>query len=185
MNTIHNGYIETYTGRFINPLKPAPDAVFIEDIAHSLSMQCRFNGHCSGFYSVAEHSVHTAEVVQMLSDASPETAKFALLHDAAEAYLCDIPRPVKKSFPGYAAWEQALFDVICDRFIGRLPTKKETVDMYRADDIMLVAEAESLTASKGKDWGLKEKPLDGIEILCWNPGESEEKFLDKYRNLLI
>ncbi len=85
-------YIATYTGKQFYPLDPRPEDVCLEDIAHSLSNLCRFTGHTDTdrFYSVAQHSVICSTIV------APEAALLALLHDAAEAYLGDISRPLKR-----------------------------------------------------------------------------------------
>jgi len=107
--------IRTFTGKYINPLNPDPEMICIEDIAHALSMQCRFGGHTSRFYSVAEHSIEVA-------NALPNKLKLAgLLHDAAEAYLLDIPKPVKAQIPGYSIFEKQLLKVILNKFGIALP----------------------------------------------------------------
>lgn len=91
------GWISTFSGRKFYPLDPRPEEIEIVDIAHALSRQCRFSGHCHGSepYSVAQHSVEVAKLL-------PPALKIAgLLHDASEAYLVDLPRPLKHS-PGFA-----------------------------------------------------------------------------------
>jgi uncharacterized protein len=91
MGGVRNGaWIQTVTGKQFWPMDAQPEEVDIEDIAHALSLPCRFNGHCKQFYSVAEHSIHVSRVV------SNENAARGLLHDAAEAYLSYIPQPVKR-----------------------------------------------------------------------------------------
>ncbi|MEL7586629.1 MAG: hypothetical protein AAGU19_07930 [Prolixibacteraceae bacterium] len=103
--------IRTYTGLYMNVFEPKPEMINIEDIAHSLSMQCRFGGHLPIFFSVAQHSINCAALVgderQMLA---------ALLHDASEAYLLDIPRPIKSRMPEYKAIEYKLMLAIADKF---------------------------------------------------------------------
>jgi 5'-deoxynucleotidase YfbR-like HD superfamily hydrolase len=92
-------WIQTYTGRVFWPLDPDPSEICIEDIAHSLSLQCRFLGHCKTFYSVLEHSCHVAHLVPAAYTVH------GLLHDAAEAYVGDMPRPLK-SQPDFATFRQ-------------------------------------------------------------------------------
>jgi 5'-deoxynucleotidase YfbR-like HD superfamily hydrolase len=104
----------TYTGRTFWPMDPRPDEVSILDIAQALSHQCRFSGHTREFYSVAEHSVRVSQIVP-----APHQL-WALLHDAAEAYLLDWPRPLKQN--GLMGWlyrraERRLMRVICQRFV--------------------------------------------------------------------
>lgn len=79
----------TYTGRMFFPFDPRPEDVCIDDIAHSLSLQCRWAGHTRTFYSIAEHCVRGAQHLR------GELALEFLLHDASEAYLLDMPRPLK------------------------------------------------------------------------------------------
>src|SRR6266496_1501995 len=92
--TTKGGAIMTYSGELITPLNPDPDDIQIEDIAHALSNQCRFSGHCKQFYSVAEHSCRVSDLC------SYEHQLGGLLHDGTEAYLSDIARPIKQQ-PGF------------------------------------------------------------------------------------
>ena len=103
-------FIQTFTGRMFWPIDPQPDEVDIEDIAHALSNVCRFCGHTREFYSVAQHSVLVSEIVP---------AAFALeglLHDATEAYISDVARPVKPYLTNYKEIEINLYRAIAKRF---------------------------------------------------------------------
>src|SRR4051812_23383484 len=100
-------YIETVSGKKIYFNEPTEDMFDIKDIAHALSMNCRYTGHCSRFYSVAEHSVH---VSNLLKGTSLELA--GLLHDASEAYITDIASPIKQFLPDYLMMEDKLMAVI-------------------------------------------------------------------------
>src|ERR1017187_8490138 len=99
--------IRTYMGHYVNVFDPNPDTIVIEDIAHALSMIPRWGGHCAWFYSVAQHSCNTA---YCLPDAYKCKAHqfAALMHDASEAYLMDIPRPIKKHLTNYYEIEDGL-----------------------------------------------------------------------------
>ncbi len=108
-------FVHTWTGNRFYLLDPRPEEVFIEDIAHALSLQCRFNGHITEHYSVAEHSVMVSDIVTN-EDNDPKLALTALLHDAAEAYLGDVVSPLKKLLPGYMKFETAVEECIADRF---------------------------------------------------------------------
>ena len=88
--------IITFTGKIIDPINPDPEDIDIRDIAHSLSQQCRFTGHTSEFYSVAEHSVLVSEAVPA------RDAALGLMHDATEAYLADLAKPIKAEFRAWA-----------------------------------------------------------------------------------
>ena len=166
--------IYTYTGRMIRPLDPNPDDIDIEDIAHALSMQCRFTGHLRKFYSVAEHCVLAARLVE------PEQRLETLLHDASEAYLSDIARPVKKA-PGFAEtyhkYEAQLERAIQQRFglpVGPMPDY-----VKKADDRMLGVEIHELCHPNFVDaYGVI--PADGVSVQCWSPRMAEGFFLEDF-----
>jgi hypothetical protein len=127
--------IRTYTGIYMNVFEPTLDMICIEDIAHSLSMQCRFAGHLNYFYSIAQHSIMVARYV------SKENKLAALLHDASEAYLLDIPRPIKVRMPEYKAIEDNLMKKIAEKFDFEYPL---CLEIKEADDRELKYEWETL-----------------------------------------
>ena len=92
--------IKTFTGVMIDPLRPEPEKLRIADIAHSLSMLCRANGHFKTFYSVGQHSINCMKEAQARGY-SPRLQLACLLHDGSEAYLSDVTRPVKHELPKY------------------------------------------------------------------------------------
>ena len=102
--------ILTYSGHYLNVFDPNPDHICIEDIAHALSQIPRFGGHLIRPLSVAEHSINVAYKVPT------ELGLDALLHDASEAYLMDIPKPIKKRLPDYIKLEEELTKVINAKF---------------------------------------------------------------------
>lgn len=117
MHIEDEGAITTYTGRMVNPLTCGPDAIDIRDIARSLSRLCRYNGHVGGFLSVAQHSVEVAWVLKEWGE-PPVVQLEGLLHDAAEAYLGDLVRPLKLGVIGeaYKKAEERLEGVIAEAF---------------------------------------------------------------------
>lgn len=132
------GWIQTYTGRPFWPCDPRAEDIDPRDIAHALAHQCRFAGHTSSFYSVAEHSVRASLAVP------EEFALWALLHDAPEAYLVDLPRPIKHMSgvaEAYQAAEAALMSVVCQVF-GLPPDQPDEVT--QVDMRLLVTEARDL-----------------------------------------
>ena len=132
-------YITTVTGIHFYPLNPNPKDIVIEDIAHALSIICRANGHFRHFYSVAQHCIACAkEAIER--GYSPEVILGCLLHDASEAYLCDVTRPVKKHIPQYLQAEEKLQEVIWKRFIGRELTDAEKKLIFEIDDDILSME---------------------------------------------
>ena len=102
--------IRTFTGQYVNVINPNPDTINIEDIAHSLANMPRFGGHLKHFYSVAEHSL-------LCMDYVADNLKLqALLHDASEAYLMDMPKPIKNHLPDYQIIEYKIQSVINKKF---------------------------------------------------------------------
>lgn len=166
-------WILTYTGRQFWPLDPRPDEVCIEDIAHALSMLCRFGGHCSIFYSVAEHSVNTSRIV------SQEFAMAALLHDAAEAYVVDIPRPLKRYLSNYSTVEQVVWMSITKRF--GIPNELPE-EVKQADIAMLKAEASQIMAAHPTAWE-SYKIAANVKIVGLPPQYAKCLFMDRFIEL--
>lgn len=167
-------WIQTFTGIIFWPLDPRPEEIRIEDIAHALSMQCRFGGHCKTFYSVAEHSVRVSREL-------PQPLRlWGLLHDAAEAYLIDLPRPLKRfSEMGrlYLEIEDRLMVTVCERF--GLPLSQPP-EVKRMDTRLLVTEKRDLMTVEPKPWEDTEEPLRDI-IKPWMPWFAEDEFLRVFR----
>ena len=119
--------IRTYSGKYINVFEPNPDDILIEDIAHSLSNQQRFGGHLPRKYSVAEHSIICSKFGHNI-----ENRLDLLMHDASEAYLLDIPSPIKRKLPCYKKIEHKLMLVIAEKFNFNWPCPQhvKSVDQY-------------------------------------------------------
>ena len=169
-------WLQTYTGRQFWPMDPRPDEIHIEDVAHSLAMQCRYAGHCQRFYSVAEHSVLLARWV------SRETfdnglALWALLHDASEAYLVDVPRPVKPFLRGYDVAEARVMLAVCERF--GLPLAMPEI-VHDADSRILVDEKNRNMVS-GLMWGTDGLEPLSVDLEFWSPARAEEAFLSTFK----
>ena len=176
MKTIRKGdWIQTFTGIQFWPLDPRPEEIVIEDIAHALSLLCRFNGHCKRFYSVAEHSVHVERLL------SPEMKLLGLLHDASEAYIADIPSPVKRNLPDYKKIETNLLRAIAERF-GLLSWPMSS-EVKHADAVMLATEKVALMGKEPAPWHKMPDPVDVGMIQCWGPSEAEEEFLMTFNAL--
>ena len=120
--------IRTNSGQYVNVFATKPSTIIIEDIAHSLSHQCRFGGHLPYIFSVAMHSINVSYLVPK------ENAFAALMHDASEAYLLDIPRPIKNRLPEYKTIEDNLMKVIASKFGFEYPLHEE---VKKADNIAL------------------------------------------------
>lgn len=165
-------WIQTFTGKRFWPLDPRPEEVNILDIAHALSLKCRFTGQCRCFYSVAQHSVHVAEVTGSL---------WGLLHDAGEAYLADVATPVKKHLPDFHTLEANIMRAVCDRF--GLPLI-EPPEVKHADRVLLATERRDLMPSPPRPWLLAENvaPLEKV-IRPWAPIVAELAFLSAFERL--
>ena len=131
--------IHPISGKTIDPCAPDAAALALEDIAHALSLICRAGGHFSRFYSVCQHSVACAEEAAARG-CSARVQKLCLLHDASEAYLADITRPVKAQLPQYESYEARLQRLIYETFAGGAPTREEQAQIDAVDDAMLRAE---------------------------------------------
>lgn len=110
-------YITTYTRKHFDPINPDAELICIEDIAHALPMICRGNGHVSSFWSVGEHCILCAKEAAS-KGYSNRLVLAALLHDASECYMSDVPRPLKQNMKKYKEYENHLLDVIYTKFLG-------------------------------------------------------------------
>jgi len=155
----HGDWIQTFGGRAFWPLDPRPEDVAIGDIAHALAHLCRYGGHTRRFYSVAEHSVLMARAV------SPKHRLWALLHDASEAYLVDLPRPIKRAIPQYRTAEAA-----------EMPE-----EVHLADGRILTDERQQSMAEPPMPWNAEEQvePL-GVRLEFWTPVYAEIQFMTMF-----
>jgi len=178
-------WIQTFSGRRFWPLDPKPEDVCIEDIAHSLSMLCRYNGHCRSFYSVAEHSIHVQSIMARTPigqfDRGLQLA--ALLHDASEAYLADVPRPVKPYLTGYKEAEVKVMAVIHHAFGLRDPREYGPL-IKPIDTRILVNEAAMLMPVESIQWHKRFGAPYELTIKLYNPPEGEALFLSTFHSLL-
>lgn len=155
--------IRTQSGIYVNVFNPTVDMINIEDIAHALSNLCRFGGHTRKFYSVAQHSILCSLYVH---DAYKREA---LLHDAAEAYLVDLPSPIKRKMYDYQKIEKNLHEIIAQKF--GLPYKISN-DVYKADEIVLHLEWDSFVLDKN---------ILGIKFL--SSSQAKKLFLKTFEEL--
>jgi hypothetical protein len=171
-NIEKNAWIQTYTGKKVFPLDPREEDIDIEDIAHSLSLLCRFNGHASRFYSVAEHCV----LVSYFSD-----PKYGLLHDGSECYICDLSSPLKQTptFEKYRSAENKLQTLIYKKFGLNDP---EPASVKKADLQMLATEAYCLMVPLHPEWKVKYEPFP-ILICGLPPVEAENLFLNRFKEV--
>lgn len=128
--------IKTYTGIMFDPIRPFEEGIRIEDIAHSLSMLCRANGHFHTFHSVGQHCINCMNEAR--ARGLSELVQLAcLLHDGSEAYLSDVTRPVKEELPKYKEIEAPLQNMIWDKWLPRPLTDEEYKQVFEIDDAVL------------------------------------------------
>lgn len=165
-------WIQTFSGKKFHPLDPNPSDIDIEDIAHALSNLCRFGGHCRRFYSVAQHSCLVGRALrEAVGDAE---GAWGLMHDATEAYLVDLPRPIKDQMPEYKAAENRLMAAIAMRF-GLDPVDPKIVKEY--DTRILRNEAEVLLGGGENAWWRDIEPLPDVFFTPMDPQAAKREFL--------
>ena len=176
METAIRPDILTISGHYFNLIDPTENVIRVEDIAHALAHVCRFAGHTSEFYSVAQHSVLASHLV------APENALTALFHDSAEAYIGDVTRPLKALLPDYRAIEARLQADIF-RKLGLPP--EIPAEVKTADVIMLATEQRDLMPDHDDEWALiaHVDPLPE-RITPWSPYIAEVFFMERYRELV-
>lgn len=137
----------TFTGRHFDPMQIRAEDICMEDIAHALSLTCRGGGHLKYFYSVAQHSLNCA--AEAKARGWSERLQLAcLLHDASEAYLSDIIRPVKANLTGYLEIESRIMEKILEKFNLSDLTEEERRMWKQIDDEMLYYELKNLMSGE-------------------------------------
>jgi 5'-deoxynucleotidase YfbR-like HD superfamily hydrolase len=165
----------------VNPFDPDPDQLDPADIARALANQCRFGGHCRAFYSVAQHSVIVSRLVEERGG-DAEDAFAALMHDATEAYLGDMPHPLKHRSPLGAAFREAeahLEQALRERF----GVRADVPAIKPADRALLATERRAFSSER---WHWPE--LDGVEPLdlaleAWPPDAAARAFAERFAEL--
>ena len=174
-------YLQTVSGRWVNPFDPDPAQLDAGDIARALANQCRFGGHCRVFYSVAQHSVIVSRLVEERGG-DAEDAFAALMHDATEAYLGDMPHPLKHRSPLGAAFREAERDL--ERAIReRFAIKPDVPGIKPADRALLATERRAFSSEL---WHWPE--LEGVEPLdltleAWPPDDAARAFAERFADL--
>ena len=174
-------YLQTVSGRWVNPFDPDPEQLDAGDIARALANLCRFGGHSRSFYSVAQHSVIVSRLVEERGG-DAEDAFAALMHDATEAYLGDMPHPLKHRSPLGAAYKAAE-DHLESALRARFAIKPGVSEIKRVDRALLAAERRAFSAER---WHWPElegvEPLD-VELTAWPPDEAARAFAERYAEL--
>lgn len=170
-------YVGTYSGRKFWPTDPRADEVELIDLAHHLSMKCRYGGAARRFYSVAEHSVIVSQYV-------PEAfAREALLHDAAEAYVGDMVRPLKglPEMRAFGEIEDRIYPVIMERF-GVVSTAASRDAIAEIDNRIMADEVPALMTDVRIYRTGTLVPL-GATIAALDPSAARSVFLRQFMDL--
>lgn len=177
--TRRGDWIQTFSGREFYPMDPRPEDIDIIDIAHQLAMTCRYGGAVKRFYSVAEHSVLLACYVERMKPERKDLALQALLHDAAEAYICDIPRPLKRSvqMAGYVEAEMAIEEAIEAAFNLPYPGKGPDPWLHDIDTRIMIDEASVLLNHVTNEWHHKLGEPLGVDVIGLSPEKARGDFL--------
>lgn len=176
-------FVATFTGRAFFPLAPKPEAITIIDIAHHLSNQVRYNGSARVFYSTAQHCCLLTDYVEKnVQNVQPIDCLQMLMHDAAEAWLIDVPRPIKQHMPQYRKWD---YDVtMCVRsWLGLdgvpIPSWQDEFDSR-----IIADEREQIMNPSQLDWQHDVEPL-GVLIEPWEPALAEQQFLMRWSHFSV
>lgn len=169
----HGDWMQTHSGRAYYPHDPRPEDIYIDDLAHHLSMLCRFTGAVSRFYSVAEHCIHVSKIVPA------EHSLVGLLHDAPEAYLNDLNRPLKVGLPGYKRIEEINWLAMCEKF--DLPLVMDPC-IKEADELVYFIEQRALMPMNER---IKTPPnLPDVGMIGWPQAVAKQRFYDRYMEII-
>lgn len=166
-------WMQTYRGDAFFPATPKPEDVHVEDIAHALGMQCRYGGQCERHYSVAEHSYWVSLLVP------PEHALQALMHDSAEGYLVDVPRPSKILMNDYRVVEERVWRAICARY-DLSPVLHFSI--HDADNGICFSERDQNMKRSPYPWRIPD-PNYRIKLGLWSNRRAEKMFLRRWKQL--
>lgn len=174
---MYTDWLETMKGTIFRYDNISSNKLLIEDIAHSLSMQCRYNGHTNKFYSVAEHSKLLANYAHYQLCLDRKTCLTILLHDASETYMGDMVGPLKKHFPKFKAMEDAI-DALVARTFGTIYPFPDIVK--ELDTRVCVDEHKKGFPYSSKIWGYDHlKPLN-ITPDFLSPGKAHDQFVQAF-----
>ncbi len=174
------GYITTYTGDHFYPTQPDKERIHIEDIAHALSYICRGNGHVKNFFSVGQHCVNCA-LEAMARGYSRRVCLACLLHDAGEAYMSDVPRPIKVGMPQYKQWEAVVIRAVYEKYLGSDLSPEEAQLVKQVDDDMLYFDMKVLLGHKMDQDEPEMKSMFSQEYVPFI--EVEEQYLHIFKEL--
>lgn len=167
-------FVTTYSGAkfFIDEVNIQDIPMY--DIAHALSMNCRFNGHISKFYSVAEHSVNVSLLV-------PNYGLEALLHDVSEAFLPDMPRPFKGMITGFDEYEYKIHTAFAEHYGLQFPLPAEV----KYIDTNIVSDEAAVLYPEPPEWiNFYDSVCPHSMIIGYSPEEACSYFMERFTELM-
>jgi hypothetical protein len=183
-----NAWLQTFTGRIFEPMNPQPEMICIEDIAHGLSNLCRFSGQTKEFYSVSQHSILASHAIVLLDGFLDLTAQqrermqlVALLHDASEAFIVDVPTMIKAELPRYKEIEAGVMRAVARKFDLDIALFDHPL-IHEADAVMLATEKRDFMGPEPKPWIDLPKPYGG-RIFPMEPKQAKQSFLERFTEL--
>ena len=168
-------WMQLFSGRRFFPMDPKAEDIEDVDIAHALGLLCRYGGHVNRFYSVAEHCVLMSD---FLVRDGRDLALKALLHDATEAYVVDVPRPIKQYLDGYSEIESEVWGAIAAKFGVDTTIPAE---VHEADNRILLTERDALMQKIDFPWSVEDLVPLPVEIKAWSPAVAEHEYLIRLR----
>ena len=183
---IRTPWLGTFSGKKLDILNPHPNQIDLNDIARGLATECRYSGQIRRFYSVAEHSIQVARAALhharrdgITGYLQEDIVKQALLHDAAEAYIRDIPTPLKSLLPEYKAIENRLIEVIFERFNVGYPMHS----IVKTCDARIISDEKAVLfdVDTWPEYQEKFPPLRSVVIHGHSPEEIMPVFLQTCR----
>ncbi|MCD8054765.1 MAG: phosphohydrolase [Lachnospiraceae bacterium] len=173
-------YITTVTGKHFDPIEVESEKIDLQDIFHALSLICRANGHVKYFFSVAQHSINCS-VEAHARGYSGQVQLACLLHDAAEAYLSDVTRPLKASMKEYQKTEEYLLRCIWEKYLDGELTEEEYEQIFEIDDDMLAYEFRELMPEMISD--RYKKIVSTPDVSCRKPEEVEREMFERFEKI--
>ena len=183
-----NAWLQTASGKALTLLDPKPEQIELYDVAHGLSNVCRFSGQCKIFYSVAQHSVLASHVITLLDGFLKLSAAerkalqlIALMHDSSEAFIADVPTPIKVHLPFYKEVETKIMQAIATRFGLDFALFSHPL-VHEVDAVMLATEKRDIMQPEPQPWIDLPKPFGG-SIFPMDPKKAESDFLVTFLEL--
>ncbi|MDO4621178.1 MAG: HD domain-containing protein [Lachnospiraceae bacterium] len=173
-------YITTVTGKHFDPVNVVPEDIDLQDIFHALSLLCRANGHVKYFFTVAQHSINCSLEAQARGY-SKRVQLACLLHDAAEAYLSDITRPMKAGMKEYQKTEENLLRHIWDKYLDGRLSEEEYAQVFDIDDDMLAYEFLKLMPEPISD--RYRNIVSEPDVSLRNPEDVKREMFDRFCEL--